>query len=154
MTDTTPSYNELKPEDSWIDYLRTRLPYSFMQISEEKPRRNPKHFQLAEPVLLTGTEAAERHNFWKRGNVYYMTGKLMDYYSMSQVTRGYRHLVLQRRVREECLPMPGRRRGASRVSAWLVRCVLGCPPAIAAVHGVRTVPGAASLALPGTLGVG
>ena len=63
-------------------------------------------------------------------------------------------LVLQRRVREECLPVPDRRRGASRVSAWLVRCALGCPPAIAAVHGVRTVPGAASLALPGTLGAG
>ena len=94
MTDTTPSYNELKPEDSWIDYLRTRLPYSFMKISEEKPRRNPKHFQLAEPVLLTGTEAAERHNFWKRGNVFYMTGKLMDYHSMSQIAWQYRLLVV------------------------------------------------------------
>ena len=65
-----------------------------------------------------------------------------------------RSLVLQRRVKEECLPVPDRRRGASRVSAWLVRCALGCPPAIAAVPGVRTVPGAASLALPGTLGAG
>ena len=63
-------------------------------------------------------------------------------------------LVLQRRVREECLPVPDRRRGAFRVSAWLVRCTLGCPPAIATVPGVRTVPGAASHAPPGTLGAG
>ena len=46
--------------------------------------------------------------------------------------------------------MPYRRRGAFRVNAWLVRCALGCPPAIPAVPGVRTVPGAASHALPGT----
>ena len=46
--------------------------------------------------------------------------------------------------------MPDRRRGAFRVSAWLVRCALGCPPAIAAVPGVRTVPGAAAHATPGT----
>ena len=60
-------------------------------------------------------------------------------------------LVLQRRVTEECLPVPGRwRRGAFRVSAWLVRCILGCASAMPAVPGVRTVPGAASHALPGT----
>ena len=40
-----------------------------------------------------------------------------------------------------------RGRGAFRASAWLVRCALGCPPAIPAVPGVRTVPGAASHAL-------
>ena len=40
-----------------------------------------------------------------------------------------------------------RRRGAFRASAWLVRCALGCPPAIPAVPGVRTVSGAASHAL-------
>ena len=90
MTDTTPNYCDLEIEDSWINYLRTRLPYSFMQISEEKPKGKPKHFQLSEPVLLTGTGAAERHNFWRRGNVFYMIGKLMDYYSMSQVTQQYR----------------------------------------------------------------
>ena len=41
---------------------------------------------------MTGTEAAERHNFWKRGNVFYMTGKLMDYHSMSQIAWQYRLL--------------------------------------------------------------
>ena len=90
MTDKTPNYCDLDIEDSWINYLRTRLPYSFMQITEEKPARNPKYFQLSEPVLLTGMGAAERHNFWRRGNVYYMTGKIMDYYSMSQVAQQYR----------------------------------------------------------------
>ena len=77
----------------------------------------------------------------------------IDVFTDGEYRRGS-FLVLQRRVREECLPVPDRRRGASRVSAWLVRCALGCPPAIAAVHGVRTVPGAASLAPPGTLGAG
>ena len=92
MNDTTPSYYDLKKEDTWIEYLRARLPFSFKHISEEKPKGEPKHFQLSDPVLLTPSEPAERHNFWKRGNVYYMTGKLMDYYSMSEVGWLYRLL--------------------------------------------------------------
>ena len=93
MTDATPCYNDLKIEDSWIDYLRTRLPYSFMHVSEE---RKSRYFQLSEPVLLTGMKATERHNFWKRGNVYYMTGKLMDFYSMPQVGQQYRQMEVMR----------------------------------------------------------
>ena len=90
MTDTTPGYVDLEIADSWVNYLRTRLPYSFMEINEEREHGRLKNFQLSNPVLLTGMKAAERHNFWKRGNVYYMTGKLLDFYSISQVGRMYR----------------------------------------------------------------
>ena len=87
MTDSTPGYCDLRIEDTWMDYLRTRLPYSFNRIEKSGP---PQHYVLSEPVLLTGIKAAERHNFWRRGNVYYMSGKLLDYYNMSEVGRNYR----------------------------------------------------------------
>ena len=89
MTNTTPSYGDLPIEDSWIEYLRTRLPYSFNCI-EEKGTGRSRHFVLSEPVFLTGGFAAERHNYWRRGNVYYMSGKLLDYFSMSAVGQAYR----------------------------------------------------------------
>ena len=90
MSEKNPGYNDLKAEDSWIGYLRTRLPYSFMEISEEREQGRLRNFQLSDPALLTGMKAPEWHNFWKRGNVYYMTGKLLDLYSMSQFGRMYR----------------------------------------------------------------
>ena len=86
---TDPSYFDLTIERTWIDYLRTRLPYSFDRVEEKKSGQS-RHFVLSEPVLLTGFHVAERHNFWRRGNVYYMSGKLLDYYSMSEVARSYR----------------------------------------------------------------
>ena len=43
----------------------------------------------------------------------------------------------------------GRRRGVSRGSGAPVRCVAAYPPAIAAAHPARTVPGAAFTAPPG-----
>ena len=46
--------------------------------------------RLSEPIFLTGGLAAERHNYWRRGNVYYMSGKLLDYFSMSAVGQAYR----------------------------------------------------------------
>ena len=89
MSETTPSFFDLKDEDTWIEYLRTRLPYSFNRV-EEKGSGQSRHFVLSEPVLLTGVNAAERHNFWRRGNIYYMSGKLLDFYSMSQIGESYR----------------------------------------------------------------
>ena len=89
MTNTIPSYNELKKEDSWVDYLRTRLPYSFKRI-EETGRGQSKHFVLSEPALLTEAFGPKYHNYWRRGNVYYMSGKLLDYHSMSEVNQAYR----------------------------------------------------------------
>ena len=95
MTDTTPNYNDLRIEDHWIDYLRTRLPYSFNRI-EEKGHGRSRYFGASEPVLLSGPLAAERHNFWRRGNVYYMSGKLLDYFSMTDVGQRYRTLEVLR----------------------------------------------------------
>ena len=95
MNDATPNYGDLKMEDSWIDYLRTRLPYSFERIGYEGPSSS-RYFVLSEPVLLTGGLAAERHNYWRRGNVCYMSGKLLDYYKMSDVGRRYRTLEVIR----------------------------------------------------------
>ena len=89
MTETTPSYYDLNIEKTWMDYLRTRLPYSFNRV-EEKGNGPHRHFVLSEPVLLTGLHAAERHNFWRRGHIYYMSGKLLDYDSMSEIGEGYR----------------------------------------------------------------
>lgn len=86
---SSTNYYELRVEDTWIEYLRTRLPYSFNRVEEEGSGQF-RHFLLSEPVLLTGLKAAERHNFWIRGNIYYMTGKLLDYYSMSEIGQRYR----------------------------------------------------------------
>ena len=86
---TEPSYHDLECEKTWMDYLRTRLPYPF-DLVEEKGSGQSRHFVLSEPVFLTGFHAAERHNFWRRGNIYYMSGKLLDYYSMSQIGESYR----------------------------------------------------------------
>ena len=95
MSDTTPHFYDLRVEDSWIDYLRARLPYSFNHI-DAKGSGSSRHFVLSEPVLMTGTLAAERHNFWRRGNVYYMSGKLLDYFPMEQVGRLYRQQEVMR----------------------------------------------------------
>ena len=90
MNESKPIYHELEVEETWVEYLRTRLPFCFMEISQVPPQGRPEHFELSGPELLTGFRAAERHNFWLRGNAYYMTGKLMDYYSMTQAGRHYR----------------------------------------------------------------
>ena len=88
MNEEHPSYHDLPIEGSWVEYLRARLPYSFMEITPESPQPRVRQYRLSDPVLLTGITAPERHNFWVRGNVYYMAGKLLDYYSMPQVTKG------------------------------------------------------------------
>ena len=95
MNETVPDYCDLRAEDTWIDYLRSRLPYSFNRI-EEKGRGQSRHFVLLKPVLLSGEFAGERHNFWRRGSVFYMSGKLLDYYSMSDLWQGYRMLEVLR----------------------------------------------------------
>lgn len=84
-----PSYDDLATDGRWMDYLRARLPYSFNRV-EEKGSGPFRHFVLSDPVLLTGQFSAERHNFWRRGNIYYMSGKLLDYYSIFQISAAYR----------------------------------------------------------------
>ena len=91
MTNTIPSYYELKKEDSWVDYLRTRLPYSFKQI-KNRSKGQSREFVLSEPALETGPFAAVHHNYWRRGNVSYMSGKLLDYHSMSEINQAYSSL--------------------------------------------------------------
>ena len=90
MSDENPNYDELEMQVSWVEYLRARLPYHFMEISTERTQAGDRQFRLSNPVLRKGISAPERHNFWERGNVYYMTGKLMDFYPMPQVTSEYR----------------------------------------------------------------
>ena len=64
------------------------------------------------------------------------------------------NLVLQRRFKEGCPRRHEARLGAWHESGWPVRYCPAYPPATAATLQVRTVPGAASHALPGTLGAG
>ena len=98
MSDSTPSYTDLSIEDSWIQYLRARLPYSFSRISARKGA--PRQFTLYEPILLTGTLSATHHNYWRRGHVHYVSGKLLDYYSMPDVGQRYRTLEVKRLMTE------------------------------------------------------
>ena len=85
MTRDVVDYSDLPSEDTWVEYLRTRLPYSFSEIHEQKPQ-----YILSEPLL--STHLAEHHNFWKRGYVYYAIGKLIDIYGLSVYWREYRIL--------------------------------------------------------------
>ena len=87
MSEANSNYFELLEEDSWVEYLRSRLPYSFKRISE---LRNPRRFHLEEPELVTGTFSAKYHNFWKRGHAYYMVGKLVDNHHLSALWEAVR----------------------------------------------------------------
>lgn len=82
-------YFILQRENNWIEYLRTRLPYSFKNIEEKKN----KQYELSDPELFTGPIAAKYHNFWKRGNVYYVIGKLADEYHLDGIWQKYRRMV-------------------------------------------------------------
>ena len=81
-------YEDLKTEDSWIDYLRTRLPYSFKKIRSER-----RDHILSEPVRV---RHAAFHNFWRRGHVFYLVGKVVDAYDLSQWWVQYRKLLAER----------------------------------------------------------
>ena len=89
MSEMTTSYYDLRDEDMWIEYLRTRLPYSFNRV-DVRGRGRSRHFVLSEPELYSGPFAAERHNYWRRGNIFYMSGKLLDFHSISDVSWQYR----------------------------------------------------------------
>lgn len=93
VDESNDDYSDLGVEDSWLEYLRTRLPYSFKRVEEKigkAGKRNNRRFVLSEPVLLTGMSAAEYHNFWRRGNVYYVTGLLLDRNELSGIGSAYR----------------------------------------------------------------
>ena len=82
-------YFALEKGDAWIEYLRARLPYSFMNIREEKRGRD-RLYVLSDPQLVPGL--AEYHNYWIRGNVYYVAGKLLDEHNLSSIWREHRRL--------------------------------------------------------------
>ena len=93
LSGSRDDYFSVGVEDTWIEYLRKRLPYSFRRVegtAGEGGRRNGRQFVLAEPVLLTGMSAPEYHNYWRRGNVYYMTGILLDRANMQDIWQAYR----------------------------------------------------------------
>lgn len=83
-------YSDLPTEDSWIGYLRTRLPYSFREVNSRPCVEHGKRFTcyvLSGPMLSTGF--AEYHNYWMRGYVYYAVGKLVDFYKLSEFWKEY-----------------------------------------------------------------
>ena len=76
-------YTTLPIEDGWVDYLRTRLPYSFKRIQEIQ---TPRGYQLDEPFLIASTPfSSTYHNYWKRGIIFYLMGKIGDCHSLSRV---------------------------------------------------------------------
>ena len=105
MSGRTAGYRELEIEETWIDYLRARLPYSFshVEICGSGPA---KYFLMSGPALPTGQPTATQHNYWRRGNVYYMTGRLLDHYSMSDIWRAYRTLGASQVQTYEALSLP------------------------------------------------
>ena len=91
----SPNYFDLAFEESWIDDIRARLPYSFARI-EDKRGCNRRYYLLSEPTVEEGSISAKHHNFWKRGVVFYMTGKLIDLHSMSSLWKTHRDLKTNR----------------------------------------------------------
>ena len=94
MTAELVDYFDLPSEDTWIEYLRTRLPYSFHEIREERCKGKKRHYILSRPVLSVGL--AEYHNFWKRGYVYYAAGKLIDVQRLPSYWNVYHTLYRER----------------------------------------------------------
>ena len=56
---------------------------------------------MSDPFLPSDRSPAEFHNYWRRGNVFYMAGKLLDFYNHSEIWRFYR-------LQEELRLMTGR----------------------------------------------
>ena len=93
MREESENYAALEVEDDWIAYLRRRLPYSFLKIRRERRRGRGHRYVLSKPELHAG---AEYNNFWRRGYVYYVAGKLMDAYALSDLWIDYRWLRAER----------------------------------------------------------
>ena len=107
-------------------------------------------------VLYMGTLTATRYNpvirdFYQR---LLAAGKTKKVALVACMRKLLTILILQRRFKEGCPRRHEARLGAWHESGWPVRYCPAYPPATAATLQVRTVPGAASHALPGTLGAG
>ena len=93
MSETMADYADLPSQDTWVEYLRTRLPYSFGKIREARESVPSKKSQyiLSGPIPPT-RPWDEYHNFWRRGYVYYAVGRLIDIYGLPVYWREYRIL--------------------------------------------------------------
>ena len=88
MSQEMAGYADLPSHDTWVEYLRTRLPYSFGEIREVKDG-GKRQYILSGPILST-QPLGEHHNFWQRGYVYYAVGRLIDLYQLPLYWREYR----------------------------------------------------------------
>ena len=87
MSETLADYADLPSQDTWVEHLRTRLPYSFRKIREAPS--NKRQYILSEPIPPTRS-LAEYHNFWRRGYVYYAVGRLIDIHALPLYWQEYR----------------------------------------------------------------
>ena len=93
-----PPYDELEIESDWIVYLRSRLPFSFQRI-DSRGKGGLRYFVLSWPVLLEESPfGAKCHNYWRRGGVSYVSGRLLDLHSLSSIMQGYGMLEELRRI--------------------------------------------------------
>lgn len=98
--DGDDSYFALSTQGCWIDLIRARLPYSFESVEVQTSREDRlTRYALSGPVLQQGALSATRHNFWRRGHVFYMVGKLIDCHSMAQIWQRYRMQIGLLRLR-------------------------------------------------------
>lgn len=101
--DGDDDYFALSTQGSWIGRLRARLPYSFENVEAQPShtgrRERVTRYVLSGPVLREGAFSAELHNFWRRGHVFYMMGKLIDCHTMAQIWQHYRMQIGRVRLR-------------------------------------------------------
>ena len=93
MSEKMVDYADLPSQVTWVEYLRTRLPYSFKEIREvrEGASSRKRQYILSGPILST-RPWGEYHNFWQRGYVYYAVGRLIDIHDLSLYWQEYRIL--------------------------------------------------------------
>ncbi len=109
MVQSMEEYDALEVEVHWIDYVRSRLPYSFLKIRRERKSRRPRgRYILSEPALNVGSDY---HNFWRRGYSYYVAAKMTDIHSLSSLWVAYRQLLVERTLQDGS-PNPPRLVGA------------------------------------------
>ena len=90
MSEKMVDYADLSIQDTWVEYLRVRLPYSFGNIQEVRDGRK-RQYVLSGPILST-QPLGEYHNFWQRGYVYYAAGRLIDIHDLPSYWKEYRIL--------------------------------------------------------------
>ena len=67
------AYDDIESDDSWVAYLRRRLPYSFKSSREVGGR-----IVQSGPTWSTSESWAENHNIWRRGGAFYAAGRAIE----------------------------------------------------------------------------